>query len=556
MVRLFLTLLAFSLCLSTTACSKSDKTGSASKTEKKKVDPMLATVPAETNYFLNFDAAAISKGFKSEAKKAIAKNADFSEAMANLKQSAEPSERFAGVLMESVLDHYLNDKMDQIGMPKTPRIVLYGIGMWPAITLQIEDPKAFETWLSTQEKAAKITAKSETFNQKTFRTYPIEAEVFSAFAVHEKTATFAVIPTELKAQMLPYVLRDKLPSKTLNDTDTLSKLAAEYKFSKSTYAYLNLVDFFKTLASRGEGLNKTMIVKEMSNFNLDTVCQDEVIGMLQKGPRFVSGLDRLTETESRFRFVWELEDGLATELMSIASATAEKGAAGGLASFGIAFDSGKSIDLFKKKAAELSTAPFKCKDLQEFNQEVAKANGQLMFVPPFARAFKGIQINISSITGSQGGMEVAASILLSVDNAPLVLDAIKGMLPMLATLPAMKPDAVPMPLLNYPLPAFAKSPHIALGKSALGISIGTNEQNRLKALVGAAAKKNSPFVSISYDFDKMSKALEAAKSTSPELTEAAAEFAKMGLSGASTSDVKFTKKGLEVSSEQIIQVKP
>ena len=43
MFRLFLSLLALSICLSTTACNKSDKTDSASKTETKKIDPMLAT---------------------------------------------------------------------------------------------------------------------------------------------------------------------------------------------------------------------------------------------------------------------------------------------------------------------------------------------------------------------------------------------------------------------------------------------------------------------------------------------------------------------------------
>jgi len=550
MCRLFLSFLAMCLCLTTIGCTKDDK--SAKKPAVKKIDPMLAVVPAETNYFANIDLSEMPEALKTQGKAALENNAELTKSIESLKESSMASERFGGVLFDAIIKNYLNGTMSKMGMSNTPRLVVYGLGMWPAITIQLKDAKAFEAWLTEQEKTAKISAKTETLGKRTYRTYPIQQEVFSALAINEKTATFGVVPVELKAQIMPYILGDKAPSKTLNDTDTLSKLVKEHAFSTQNYAYVNLVDFFKTLASRGDGLNKTFIVKEMSNFNLDLVCQDEIIGLLNKGPRIVAGLDKVTASETNARLVWEFEDNLATELMSIASSTADKGASGGLASFSFAFDSGKTIDLFKKKAAELSAAPFKCKDLQDFNQEIAKTNGQLMFVPPFARAFKGIQINISEISGSAAGLDVSANLVLTVESAPLVLDAVKGMLPLLAALPKMKPDGIPMPLNQFPMPAFAKAPHLALGANSLGLSIGTNEKTRLQALVGGSSLKPSSFVSVSYDFDKMIKALKAAESSNPDLAKTVAELTKMGLKGSSASDVKFTKKGLEFSTKQTL----
>ena len=166
--RLFSILLALCLSIGFAGCSK-DNSEPKTRGASKKVDPMLATVPAETNYFANIDLSVLPDALKTQGKAALTKNAEFKETLAALKTSTVPSERFAGIMLDAIITNYLDGTMAKMGMSNQPRAVLYGLGMWPAVTVQIDNQKAFESWLNEQEKAAKISAKIETLNQKTYR---------------------------------------------------------------------------------------------------------------------------------------------------------------------------------------------------------------------------------------------------------------------------------------------------------------------------------------------------------------------------------------------------
>ena len=553
MRHIIVSVLALLLSFSIVGCSKSEK--AVAKTPEKITDPMLASVPAETNYFAKIDSKSL-EGFKQQGRKALEGYGEYEKKIKEFKESNNAENRFIGVVIESLLTNYFADTMGKVGLSNAPQLMLYGLGIWPAITIEVKDPIAFEAWLSAQEKAAKISAKKETVKQKTFRTYKLDENTISVLSIQKSLATFAVVPNEIKDQLLPYVLGEKRPSKTLNDTDTLTNLTHKYGFKYGNFGFVNIVESFKTLAGQGEGLNKAFLVKDITDAKLDPVCQTEFIGLLKNAPLFVGGLDKSTATATDARFIWALESGLANELLSVVAMTGDGGSADGLASFALAIDSGKGIELFKKKAAALSAAPFKCKELLDTNKEIAKSNGQLMFVPPFARAFRGIQLNVSGITASAVGANIAANLVLSVDNAPAVLEGIKGMLPMLRVLPKLEPNGTPVPLTNVPTPKFVSAPHMALGPKAFGISIGEGEAKRLQKVVTTTSQKASPLFGFSYDFDKIMKALKAAEAANPEAASMVSDYTKMGLQGSSATSLRITKDGLVLTSKQALAPKP
>jgi hypothetical protein len=562
MNRIYLSILVASLVFGPLACSDSKSSTNAKSTSQSKtalkVDTFLNSVPAETTYFVNFDSSTLPTKSIKTIQDGAASNPDFRKALAESAKSSNPSERFGGLVIGALLDNFVANTFNKLGLAQRPRIAAYGLGLWPVVMADLKDSSVFEKWLTGLESTAKITAKTETFEGITYRLYPIEKQVASIFSISEGKVVFAIIPTELKTQMLPYVLGKKTPDAALNTSKRFQRLISTYGAKSNNLFFLDTLELFKTLASKGKGLNKSLIVQEMSQFNLDAVCVGEISALLESSPLFVASTNTLTETVTEGEVVWEMTPALATDLMSIASTRAGTGAstASALASIGLAIDSGKVIDLVKKAAAAVAAKPFKCGELMDMNKNLAQMNGQLLFVPPFARAFKAIDIVISgwdfAPSGDFSTSSPRAHIILSADNAPMVFEALKGLVPMLASLPAMKDNGEPVALNQFPLPPFLKAPHIAIGKHAIGISVGEGEAARLKAVLSSGKTSPAPILTFAYDLDGFLKIVKAVAKNSPEAAVALKEIDKMGLSGRSTTTVEMKKTGLHTKSRQVM----
>ena len=122
-----------------------------------------------------------------------------------------------------------------------------------------------------------------------------------------------------------------------------------------------------------------------------------------------------------------------------------------------------------------------------------------MFIPPFARAFKGIQLNVNKLEMNGEMPNPTANLIIYIEHAPAVFAAIKGMVPMLASLPAISPDGKAVALTGLPIPPAIQSPQIAMGPNAIGISIGAEGGHFTKAVLDAGAK-TAPVVGIKYNF--------------------------------------------------------
>ncbi|MGB0647535.1 MAG: hypothetical protein ACPGQS_10195, partial [Bradymonadia bacterium] len=276
---------------------------------------------------------------------------------------------------------------------------------------------------------------------------------------------------------------------------------------------------------------------------------------LGNAPYIVAVPTELTETVNTAEITWELSKTWATGLKTIASSRAGSSAPSGLFTLGVAFDSGKIIDLVQSAAKAVAAKPFKCGDLMDINRSLAETNGKIMFVPPFARAFRALDITLTGLSGTGGLMAANPSghLLLSAENAPLVFEAVKGLLPMLAALPALKDDGQPVPL-QFPLPPSIKSPHIGIGKHALGISFGTGEEKKLQAILSSGKTSPAPIVGFAYDFDALMKILTLAASE-PQAAQAVKEIMDLGLSGKASMSLRFTDRGISITSRQVTQKK-
>ena len=562
MKHISLSIAVMSLMLGALACSdKSPAAANGANTGKTaqakaavKVDAFLNVVPEETAYFANFDSKTLPAKSVKTLQDGFKSNSEFRKELNTAASSSNASHRFGGLVIGALLDNFVANTFNTIGLAQRPRLTAYGLGLWPVVMVDLKDSAVFEKWLTSVESTAKISSKIETFEGATYRLYPIEKEVASIFAISKGKAVFAIIPTELNAQMLPYVLGQKKAASSLSISKRLKRLMATYGKNASNIAFLDGVELFKTLASKGKGLNKTLIVKEMSQFNLDAVCVTEITQLLETMPMIVSATTTLNDTVTEGEVVWEMAPSLAKDLMTIGSTRAGAGTAASLASIGLAIDSGKVIDLIKKSAASVAAKPYKCSELLELNRILAQTYGQLMFVPPFARAFKAIDINISGWdvgpNADLASSSPRATLVLSAANAPMVFEALKGLVPMLASLPAMTDNGEPVALNQLPLPPYLKAPHIGIGKHAIGLSVGEGEAKNLKTILASGKTSAAPLFSFSYDLDGLMKIIKVMAPSSKEATAALKEFDNLGLTGKSSTTLEITKSGLRLKTRQ------
>ena len=214
MNRISLSIAVIGLMLSTIACSDSNssetKNAKAGETAQAKAaikaDVFLNPVPEETTYFINFDTKTLPAKSVKLIKDSIKTNADLRKEVTKATSSTRPSQRFTAMAAKSLMDNFVANTLGGMGLADRPRLAVYGLGLWPVAMVDLKDHTAFEKWLSGMETTAKISTKTETFEGVTYRLYPIENEVATILVISKGKATFALVPTELKAQILPYLI--------------------------------------------------------------------------------------------------------------------------------------------------------------------------------------------------------------------------------------------------------------------------------------------------------------------------------------------------------------
>ena len=162
--------------------------------------------------------------------------------------------------------------------------------------------------MSGVEKAAKIKSKQETHEGTTYRLYPVEPEVSSVLVIRNNKALFAVVPTEIKTQMMNYLVGKQKPAAKLSDSKTFARLSQTYAKGSKTITYLDTVELFKTATAAGTGLNKTLTVSEMkaNPVRNDPACTAEIAALLGNAPYIVAVPTELTETVNAAEITWEL----------------------------------------------------------------------------------------------------------------------------------------------------------------------------------------------------------------------------------------------------------
>lgn len=543
-------LLATSLIAGLSACNKdADKAEPGKGTQavtaaapKAALPNFLKYVPADTPYvFANLEPAPKAVFDKLMAKLEPIMGElngllDAQLAAAPAGDAASTSDKVGRAILEEMKGRLNQKGLEELGLSAQTRMVIYGIGVLPAIRMELKNPDAFRAAVARVEaKSGQKLVVTKTGDVEHWIVEGGEGEQkgFFVAGIQGNELVLGLGPAKAKDLYLPMLFGATKPAATLEGGGALQKIIDDYKFTPHGAGFVD----FKLLASlfvdAGTGLNGQIsaALKSADEAPTPEECKTEIPALAANFPRAIFGYEEMNDTVMVADFVLETKPEIGTELAALsvpvpgltASPTGNP-----VFIFGLGIDVEKTMNLMKTKAAAVQAAPYKCGMLSGINELAMNASaGLAQPLPPFVNMVKGVNLVVRDAKMSPGmAMDPAAALedakaylTISSPSPAELLGVAKVMLPPNLAGIVVAPDGKPVALPTEGLPPFLKSPTITMTSNSLALTIGEGVQTEVADLLAKPAAGPAPLFVLGYHLGKvmaaMNEKLTAASATLP-----------------------------------------
>ena len=542
----------------------------------------LETVPAETSYLAYFE-------LNQENAKLIPKTLPILSEEEAMRGQSDGS-KMLNLIMRDLMIHYRDHSLSSLGLPPLSQFTVgvYGLGLWPVLSLTIAKQATFTQWIAKTAKRAGLTPKVEG-SALVFHIADSKqpAELVIAFSSpHRVNVSF--MPTLFKDKMLPYLTGKQKPAVSMQRAKMFKSWAREAQLSPTNAMFISLERIAKTLLGRGIGVNKAF--PWINNQVVDAVpksCVKEYLEMISHAPLLIMGRD-VNQSANQYtgRAVWKFSKTLA----EVTKAFMKESAyiipnEDSLFSFSLNIDLKAIITALQSFIQTRIQTPYTCPHLSAISQpqKLQMFSSQMMMIPPFIFDVSGFSVSVSQLQPTPKG-----SVIINAKNIINLLNILKSMKPQASQIVIPKAGEGPQKLEGLPNPA-PFDIMIELKKDALGLSVGPDHTQKVSTLLSSAPNAAPPLYAIQYNInliiDSFKKYIQRVKETSKSATQAAyesqVELAKANGSepppppapeedstpefiqaltdinlGQSTMKMKFTAIGLESSFSIQVNAKP
>lgn len=409
------------------------------------------------------------------------------------------------------------ESLERAGLSPSLRSIVYGIGLFPAIRIEVRDAAALSAVVDRIVAHLGGPPAQTGAHGKEWRFERQEFTAVLAITDNELLATLA--PTKALAQILPVLFGDRPPVQPL-DEHHLAELAARHGFRPNFLGYIELAHVVPAL-------------EQLLERPLPEPCKEEAARAIARAPRIVFGVNEFSAARIRGGVVLELAPELATKIMKLRVPVPGVAAPLGKAifSFGAAIDLVNAVELLRSELHGLTDRPHQCAQLDEIYREAQELERQLAEpLPTWLSALNGVAGVLHDYdSGAVPPRIQAAGVLSAIDPVRLLslVQTYSGFLPNLQ----LRPDGKPVAVALGPLGAY-----VAMEGRLLGLAIGDGAELELVRLMSERPVAEQPLFSFAYDFAKFRRVSES-------LALGAATFA---LSGRFEFTVEATERGLRL----------
>ena len=557
--------------LSLSACSKEE----ASDASAEPANSLLGYVPAGTPYVsanLQPVPNEVIDRFLERAQPVLeTTQAELSSARARLEggsDNPEPAHPLTLALLQEFDGKLNRPGLESLGLDLQAPRTFYGLGAFPVFRMGLGDAAVLRATVQrVLDRAGIAAAPLERDGQQYWR-LPLHAddagqpEAALYVAIRDDQLAAGFFPIAFEEEMLAHLLG---PASAGPEVVAGRLQAINERFGLTPYgtAELDLLRLADELTSPESTAGRAFVnagIEFPAGF--DEQCRTELRQILGHTPRVYSGVTELTPDVVAYRAVVETDKTLASELNAL---VADVPAADAMSVRAVEFAFGLRVgavrDFLRQKAELIVQQPYQCAHFAEMNAGAQKAYDQLSQpIPPLVNNFRGLRLSLDKVGNSPatpGSVQGVAAI--HVEQPEMFVGMAQMFLPDLAELKLVAGEPpVQLPATLLPLPdaiAFA-----ALGKTAIGLSLGAGEEKRLEDFLEAGTGTTGTFLSFNYDTavyldhtdqlaDMMSSGdtpgASSSDSAADEIARAARDAYK-AMAGRTDTRVGFTPDGLVV----------
>ncbi|HET6612596.1 MAG TPA: hypothetical protein VFG83_11420, partial [Kofleriaceae bacterium] len=231
-----------------------------------------------------------------------------------------------------------------LGIDPSPRLAIWGMGLLPVARFELADGAKFRAFAERVFQRAGVHPTEETFQGT--RYWLIEDSVDVVVAVIGDEVALSVFPPASKTAILPYVLGEKRPQRSLADVHALAEIQTAAGFEHpNLLGFINFVRAAEAFTTKDRGIHNG--VWPGAQLFHDPACAREVPALFETMPRLIFGWEHHDADHISARIVLETRPDITERLARMVAAVpglSTKATEGTAAAMGIGVDVGEVLD--------------------------------------------------------------------------------------------------------------------------------------------------------------------------------------------------------------------
>lgn len=378
--------------------------------------------------------------------------------------------------------------LEEIGLNRNTLFALYGDEFRPVLRVRSDNVDALNTAILDLLGDFGLTSEEQVSGEQVFNRFSDESWSL-LLAMTDKDVVLSMVPADASPEDIARALGVVLPETSLGESGKLANIARKAGYLPQGLGYLDIKRSISLLLE----LDPSSPVAELNDLwdpaqDLSPECVSEIIGLAEAVPMYRFGLTELAPDRLSMEYLLELTPEMAAGLASMAAPVPGLGEdLGGVFFLGYSFDLFAAKQFALDQIAALEADPFECEHLSLVQGLVDGAKEAVSgSLPPMVSSLKGAAMVLDEIGEFDlEDLEMVpfkARMVTSLDN-PLSLLAMSGMvLPALASVP-LDDNGEPVRLPDGAIPQIDEPVFIAVGESAVSLTVGSDEGDAARALL-------------------------------------------------------------------------
>ena len=394
----------------------------------------------------------------------------------------------------------------ELGIEPVTRSVFYGIGVLPAMRIEIADAQKLNAMLDRVEQRADLSVEHATLNEQSYRRFDL-GQLDLVLSVNDKYLVAGLLPDTLFDRELPMLLGQADPASTLAESGDIRRLIGRYGFPGYGEGFIELDSLLAILQGKADGLNaEVMQALGVPPLPIPQGCMPLGESLVAGMPRVVMGVSEAADKRITVQSIWESTPDVAAYLQRLAAPVPGVGGShDGLLAVGMGIDLPQLRNAIEALLRQVMSAGESC-ELVEPDKLQAVIPQLNLALGPMTAGIKGFSLRIDDLQLDPETLEpldLRAGLLAAVDD-PRGVFALGAMFnPALAALeiptdgtlvelsPALGMDAAMPPL------------QVAIKDKALLLIAGTESASMAQPLLDAAVLEPAPILALDYGVHKL-----------------------------------------------------